>query len=120
MKQSKCACQGAFLDKFIRPSILLELYDQDLTGLQLLKRLNQGKMSRYGKVDPTGFYRMLKNMEEAGYISSHWEIIKNEKPVKKYSITDNGKVCLKTWEHTFQQYIKDIGGLLAQIIEKTK
>ncbi|ATW26143.1 hypothetical protein DCMF_16415 [Candidatus Formimonas warabiya] len=120
MKQSKCACEGAYLDKFIRPSILLELYDQELNGLQLLKHVNQGTMSRYGKLDPTGFYRMLKNMEETGYISSHWKITQKEKPVKVYSITNKGTACLKTWEHTLGQYIKDIGELLAHIIEKTK
>jgi len=116
--KTRCACKGFFLDKFIRPSILLELYDQDLKGPDILKQLNSGPMVKYGKFDPTGFYRMLKVMEEEGIIVSRWEIHESKKPIKVFSITTEGKYCLQMWELTFKQYIKDISELSAQITEK--
>jgi PadR family transcriptional regulator, regulatory protein PadR len=118
MKQTRCACKGFFLDKFIQPFILLELYHQDRQGIEILKQLKD--MEKFEKLDPTGFYRMLKKMEESEMITSHWNITENEKPIKIYSITDSGKICLQTWKHTLKQYSKDIEELVVRISEKTK
>ena len=120
MNQKKCACKGSFLDKFIQPSILFELLDNDKTGSGILKNLNKGTMAKYGKLDPTGFYRTLKKMDEAGTITSEWLTAGQEKPIKVYSITNSGRICLKTWEITLKQYIEDMGDLYNQIAKKTK
>lgn len=120
MNQDKCACKGSFLDKFIQPSILLELHDQNKNGMEILRNINKGTMAAYGKFDPTGFYRTLKKMEEAGNITSKWETQNYIRPVKIYSITETGKTCLKSWEYTLKQYAKDMQELAAQIVETTR
>lgn len=113
MEPIKCACEGMFLDKFIQPSILIELYSEELNGVEILKRLNDGVMSKYGQADPAGFYRTLKKMDNLGTISSRWEI--GERPMKLYSITDHGKNCLRAWKRTFEQYSSDLLELSKQI-----
>ena len=62
----KCACKGDFLDRFIQPSILLLLSTESMHGFSIYKRLQDSDIMDYSGIDPTGLYRTLKKMEDAG------------------------------------------------------
>ncbi len=66
-------------------------------------------------LDPTGFYRTLKKMEEAGRIISKWEVAKGRRPVRVYTLTAAGKECLYTWRRTLSAYRGSIDELLADM-----
>ncbi len=111
LPEGKCACKGSFLDKFVQPAILLYLYQSQSNGFGILKYIN----GRGVACDPAGFYRTLKKMEEAGKISSCREEGSGEKPGRIYSITAEGRQCLRTWHGTLLSYRQEINVLLADI-----
>ena len=52
-------------------------------------------------------------MEEEGLISSSWELGDAGPAKKRYTLTKDGKTCLKRWAETLQTYRAQIDGLLA-------
>ena len=107
----RCACTGAFLERFIQPSILMYLNDGGLHGFLLLKKLRESDDVDYSGIDPTGLYRMLKKMEKAGLLTSEWDVEGSSQPRRIYSITEEGRVCLSYWEKTLKEYTDTIGKL---------
>lgn len=116
----KCACMGSFLDRFIQPSILLTLNREKMHGFSVYKKLIESDVIDYKGIDPTGLYRTLKKMEENGLLNSEWETDDTAKPVKVYSITEEGRHCLKNWQTTLSLYKKDIESLENAVAESLK
>lgn len=116
----RCACQGAFLDKFIQPSILMFLNSESLHGFSLLKKLEESNTIDYTGLDPTGLYRTLKKMEAAGLLSSEWDTEGSAKPRRIYSITGEGKDCLVSWEKTLTGYLETIDNLSKAVSKSIK
>ena len=104
----KCACNGAFLERFIQPSILMYLSKENLHGFSILKKLNESDIIDYSGIDPAGLYRMLKKMEASGILSSKWDVKNSSQPRRIYSITSEGRNCFSYWEKTLTQYAKSI------------
>jgi hypothetical protein len=46
----KCACKGVFLDKFIQPAILSLLYNENLHGFSILKKLDEKNIIMRGRL----------------------------------------------------------------------
>ena len=111
----KCACKGAFLDRFIQPSILMFLNAGDLHGFSILKKLKESNFIDYSGIDPTGLYRMLKKMEKSGLLVSGWDIKDIARTKRIYSITDKGKDCLSNWGETLLFYKKSIDRLIKAV-----
>ena len=107
----KCACKGAFLERFIQPSILMFLAKENLHGFSILKKLEQSKVADYSDVDPTGLYRTLKKMESTGLLVSKWDTETGVQPRRMYQITQEGRHCLAFWEKTLKEYAATIGSL---------
>lgn len=70
-------------------------------------------------INSSKVYPILSKMEKGGLITGEWKINENNKRVKYYSITDDGKVVLKhIQEHmravlnnpTWLDYIEDMTG----------
>lgn len=114
MNTIKCACEGFFLDKFVQPSILLELRKKSCYAAEIFKNVNR-KIDSSKNLDATGFYRTLKKMEEFGTVSFEWRIRGNSRPMKFYRITETGIRCLSSWQQTLTAYRDDIDALLRQI-----
>lgn len=110
MEEKKCPCLGSYLDKLTQPAILTHLRCGDLQGAALLKLLLQDGQT----LDPSGFYRTLKKMEEAGNIASTWNLA-GDRPARVYSITQPGIRCLQNWQHTLTLYRDSIDRLLANM-----
>jgi DNA-binding PadR family transcriptional regulator len=63
--------------------------------------------------DTSGVYRVLKSMEEEGLVSANWEFGDAGPAKRRYVLTKDGKVCLKQWARTLENYRAQIDGLLA-------
>ena len=111
----KCACNGSFLDKFIQPALLVILTHGDNHGFQMIAELEQSGMVSGDSLDPAGLYRTLKRMEAGGLVSSHWDTDNSSKPRRIYSITEEGRNCLKTWHSTLKEYRSNLDSILSEI-----
>jgi DNA-binding PadR family transcriptional regulator len=108
---SRCACQGAFLERFIQPAILLLLTQEPLYGFSVYKKLVDCDYMNYDGIDPTGLYRMLKKMEVAGLLISEWDLENAARAKRIYRITAEGMDCLINWGKTLQNYRESLGRL---------
>lgn len=116
--EAKCACRGAFLDKFIQPSVLAIVYRKPAYGSILYRGVLELQEKSQESLDPTGFYRTLKKMETAGLLASSWAPNKEDGPVRKvFSITPRGKACLYNWQGTLKTYRRTLDRLLDEITE---
>lgn len=111
---SKCPCRGSFLDRFLQPSVLMLLSGKELHGFSLYKQLLESDTMNYADLDPTGFYRTLKRMEDSGLLLCRRDKEKNQGR-KLYSISEEGRMCLAQWEKTLLGYKEDIGKLAEAI-----
>ena len=116
----KCACKGAFLERFVQPAILMFLSKENLHGFSVLKKLEKSKVADYSDVDPTGLYRTLKKMETAGLLASEWDMKTGAQPRRIYQITPEGFQCLASWEKTLKEYAVTIGRLSRAVSKSVK
>ena len=116
----KCACKGAFLERFVKPSILMFLAKENLHGFSLLKKLQEGGAVDYSDIDPTGLYRTLKKMEAEGLLVSQWETEAAAQPRRVYQMTQEGRHCLVFWEKTLKDYATTIGNLSRAVTRSVK
>jgi len=117
MKCTKCACKGGYLEKFIQPAILKILFKEPHHGFYILSKLSESSVVGGNAPDPTGMYRMLKKMEAEGLLKSEWDTENYSQPRRIYSITDEGRECLKEWSITLDSYSKKISKLSKEISE---
>lgn len=111
-----CPCRGKNLDKLLQPSILAILYRESLHGFVLIQRLGESSMLGGTEPDRAGVYRYLKKMEGSGLLSSDWELdADGSKPRRIYSITEEGKHCLKNWSAVLKNYRDSVGLLVEEI-----
>jgi DNA-binding PadR family transcriptional regulator len=115
-----CPCKGKNLDKLIQPSILLALSKKSQHGFTIISELEKSPLCHGNAPDATGVYRYLKKMEEAGLLTSEWEIEGGDKPKRVYAITANGRKCLANWSEVLENYARNILRLVAQIQSETE
>ena len=96
------------------------LMKDDLHGFSILKRLYSSDVMDYSSLDPTGLYRTLKKMEEAGLLRSKIDAGSETQLRRIYSITDEGKICLIFWIDTLQDYRKRIDSLASAVRESVR
>ncbi len=106
------SCKGLYLDKLIQPAILIELSKEPAHGFLLLQRLKAVHLVEDG-LDPTGFYRNLKKMEQDGYISSDNEFSKPNRKV--FEVTDFGRQSLSSWKISLEKYESHVRNIINAI-----
>ena len=68
---------------------------------------------RAGKIDPSAVYRMLRDMEERGWVLSTWEEERTQGPPRRvYSLTALGNEVLGWWMSDLRETAESIGHLL--------
>lgn len=99
----------------IRPSLLLLMHEGPAHGYDLLERLQAYGVSG---LDPSIIYRILREMEDDGLITSFWEEKETQGPPRRvYSLTAAGDGALQVYlgdlkqtrdriDHLIQQYEK--------------
>lgn len=75
--------------------ILLLLNDAPAYGGQLLNRLDEELP--FNPIDSPSLYRTLKQLEDSGDVASEWVQESDERPVKWYALTDEGRTTLKAF-----------------------
>ena len=86
-------------ERYIQPSLLRALAEQDAYGYELMKIIpDYGFVTE--DVPPGMIYRHLRQMEEEGLLTSAWQT-EDSGPAKRiYGITDQGRRALAQWvEH---------------------
>ena len=114
IKNAKCACQGGTLMRFVQPIILSALAQSPDHGYDLLRKLGQTALWRDAKPDATGVYRVLREMEARGLISSTLDSAARGAMASALAITDAGRACTDSWidAYDYRQGIDEVIGLL--------
>ena len=94
---------GGAPTNWLMPAVLLLLRDMSSYGYDLMKAL-----TRFGfaLMNPGPLYRMLRQMEKEGLVSSSWDTAGQGPARRIYSITEAGEAYLKLWANSLGQYRK--------------
>jgi len=83
--------------RFVEPALLLLLHNEPTHGYRLLEGLGQLGLETY-PVDASVVYRILRDLEETGVITSEWETEDTGGPARRvYKLTGEGDIRLKAW-----------------------
>jgi len=85
------------------PVILLMLRRWNSYGYELMEKLESFGLQA---MNPGTFYRMLRQMEKDGMVSSTWDTSVTGPARRVYSITQVGESYLKCWAESLDQYQK--------------
>ncbi len=93
-----CLChypgQGALLQGFVQPTLLLLLLEKPSHGYELTRRLSELGQA---DADPGGIYRNLQKLETDDFIESTWDTTGSGPARKVYRVTPEGRDFLDTW-----------------------
>lgn len=98
-EMNECAVLGKSLSRLTQPSILTVLasHEEPLHGYAIIHEMAQGPMYGGSAPDPTGIYRILKQMENNGMVNSEWDLSESGPAKRCYTLTDEGRACLRRW-----------------------
>ena len=92
--------------------MLSVLAEGPIHGYELARKVGEIPHFLDEAPDVSGVYRMLKALEARGMVTSDWDISQGGRPKRLFTITDEGRQCLKHWHDTLRNYHKTIGSLL--------
>ena len=94
---------GALPENWLTAVVLLILRDWSSYGYDLMKRLAAFGFAamNYGTL-----YRVLRQLEKDGMVSSAWDTTKTGPARRIYAITEAGEAYLKLWADSLEQYRK--------------
>jgi len=87
--------------ELLATSLLAMLRDWNAHGYQLAKRLTDLGLPAF---DSATIYRTLRQLEEAGLISSFWDMSESGPARRKYALTQTGETFLAAWNDVFDRY----------------
>ena len=92
---------GGMPNNWLVPAVLLLLRDVSSYGYDLMKAL-----TRFGfaMMNPGPLYRMLRQMEKDGLVSSSWDTSGQGPARRLYSLTEAGEAYLRLWAGSLGQY----------------
>ncbi len=103
---------------FLQPVLLLQLYGQDRHGYDLLQGL-QEFISDAETYDPSIIYRIMREMEANGWVSSYEGTVSRGPRRRMYSLTLEGKEQLARWIVDLQKTKDEINNLLTVYRQQT-
>ena len=99
----RCPCQGGTPIRFVQPIILSILYEGPCHDHVILQKIAKTRLWNSETPDPAGVYRVLKDMEARGLISSYVDP-DNLTERRLFELTEAGLECRKSWLKTLRQY----------------
>ena len=96
----ECFVSGGIF-RFLEPWLLLILHQGKSHGYELIKEL---KKLVFEEVAPGPVYRMLRELEEWGFVSSTWDTASAAGPARRvYCLSETGHYYLKEWVKHLRQ-----------------
>ncbi len=103
--------------RFLEPCLLLLLREDATHGYNLLDGLRQFGFAP-GTLDASVVYRVLREMEDAGWVSSQWDTAGSGPPRRVYTATPDGEAYLAAWigdlRHTRDEIDRFISAYMQQ------
>lgn len=96
---------------FLQPCFLLQLYQEDRHGYDLLRGLEEF-ITEVDECDPSIIYRVMRDMEENGWVTSYEGTVSRGPKRRVYSLTEEGEQQLKKWMVDLQTTRNEIDNLL--------
>jgi poly-beta-hydroxybutyrate-responsive repressor len=93
--QEQQACPRR-IHRFVEPCLLLLLHCNEAHGYDLLEGLKQFGFEQ-NPIDSSTVYRMLRDLEERGFVTSRWDTGGAGPARRLYQITDKGDGYLGWW-----------------------
>jgi len=84
-----------------------------LHGYRIVQEAAQTPILAGNRPDRTGVYRLLRSLEEGGYVVSSWDLSKSGPARKSYRLTPEGRECLARWIETLENYHRAVCKLLS-------
>lgn len=98
--------------RLLEPALLAILSQGDLHGYPLLEQVESLGLSN---LHPSVVYRILREMEEAGWVSSIWDREQTQGPPRRvYSLTEDGKAALREWK----KHLEQVQSLISRLLEQ--
>jgi poly-beta-hydroxybutyrate-responsive repressor len=92
---------GAPPRNWLVPYLLLILRDWSSYGFDMLERL---QAFGFAAMNPGSLYRVLRQMEKDGMVSSAWDTSHAGPARRMYTLTQAGEEYLKVWARSLQHY----------------
>jgi DNA-binding PadR family transcriptional regulator len=97
--------------RLVEPALLAFLNQEPQHGYALLERLDALGL---GAINPSVIYRILRNYEEIGLVSSDWDKEESQGPPRRvYAITEEGRAAMQRAKGSLEATAKRIAELLA-------
>ena len=90
------------IDRFLESCLLLLLHCYEAHGYELLDGLKQFGFEQ-SPVDSSTVYRMLRGLEEQGYVTSRWDTEGGGPARRLYQLTEEGDRYLAWWVDDLQE-----------------
>jgi PadR family transcriptional regulator PadR len=84
------------IQRFVEPCLLLLLHCNEVHGYELIEGLNPFGFDQ-NSVDLSLGYRMLRGLEEQGFVTSRWDTDSGGPARRLYQITEEGDRYLTWW-----------------------
>lgn len=78
-------------------------------GYEIAQRLEESGIGKYNK---GSIYRLLRQLEDSGMVSSKWDTSKDGPARRIYDLTDGGSLFLKNWMTMLKMHQTFISGLM--------
>ena len=106
-----CHCRVERVPNFAQPRLLLHLAKKPAHGYELIEHLGQ---EHSAPLDPGNFYRLLRSLEEEGFVCSTWDT-QNTGPARRvYELTELGIEYLHAWAATIYQTQQALGQFISE------
>jgi len=84
------------IQRFLEPCLLLLLHRQQAHGYELVEGLEPFGFGQ-NPADLSTVYRILRDLEDRGFVISHWDTSNAGPARRQYTITDDGDRYLAWW-----------------------
>jgi PadR family transcriptional regulator PadR len=102
----------ARVERFGEPALLLLLRERPAHGYELLEQLPE--LVGGERVDMGNLYRVLRALEEEGFVRSEWEAELPGPAKRTYELTDDGRSLLDVWAEALRDNQTLISAFLAR------
>jgi PadR family transcriptional regulator PadR len=104
--------------RFLEPTLLLLLHHGSAHGYELLEQLGEFGLE---SLNQSGVYRLLRDMEEMGWVTSNWDEEQTQGPPRRvYEITTAGDDTLSLWTADLRETRSLIDHILAKYSQHMK